>query len=173
MLALRQQSQMPKILSRLADVEIPRSAWSAWKPADGQRGLRRPLTTDERQALESRRSELEPWVTGYHPSEGDDIALALLDMFGSFPSMRQSAGEAAARVDAARRLLVPYPAWAIVKACQAIQGYGVFRDGSFDRQWPPSDAELIDSVRQELKIYKSQYQSAIALLEATHETDKA
>jgi hypothetical protein len=158
---------MPKILSRAVDVEIPLTAWSAWKPTDGPRLLRRPLTPTERQALQSRRAELEPWMAGYHPSEADEVALALLDMFGSFPSMRGKAGEAAARGDAAMRLLREQPAWAIVKACREIQAKGVFREDRYERQWPPSDPELMEAVRHELRLYEVQYRSAIALLEAT------
>ena len=169
MLVLRQQTPMPVIFCHSVDVALPRMLWSAWKPSDGPRALRRPLLDAERCMLTARRDELAPWLTSYHPSEGDDVALSLLDMFGSFPSMRQGAREAAARVNAARRLLVPYPAWAIVKASQGIQATGVFRGESYDRQWPPSDAELIAAVQHEMRLYVTQYRSAIALLEASHE----
>jgi hypothetical protein len=169
MLVLRQQSPMPMILCHSVDVALPRNIWSPWKPSSGPRALRRPLTAEERDALTVRRDELAPWLTGYHPTELDALALSLMDMFGSFPSLRHGTGEAAGRVDAARRLLAPYPAWAIVKACQAIQSNGVFRDESFDRQWAPSDAELIAAVQHEMRLYISQYRSAIALLEADHE----
>jgi hypothetical protein len=169
MVALRQRSPMSTIFCHSVDVELPRSVWSAWRPSCGPRLLRRSLTDEERNALVARRDELAPWLSGYHGSELDTVAVALLDMFGSFPSLRHGTGEAAARVAAATRLLIAYPAWAIVKACHGIQSNGVFRVESFDRQWAPSDAELIAAVQHEMRLYVTQYRSAIALLEASHE----
>jgi hypothetical protein len=172
MLEVRSSRPMPAILSKAVDVELPRALWSAWKPSCDEgsdafnRSIRRPLTDDERVALISRRDELEPWVCGYHESERDTVAIALLDMFGSFPSMRQTSIEAASRVDSASRLLRDFPAWAIKRACQKTQTNGTWRGGVFDRQWPPSDPELIAAVRDEVRLYADQHRSAVALLAA-------
>lgn len=160
-------AQLPKISNLLTDVEIPRNVWNAWTPALGERQLRRPLTEAERGALEMRRNELMPAVLGFAGFEKNRVALSLADMFGSFPSMRQSGDEVMARLDAAQRVLEPFPAWAIKKACLSIQSDGVWRDGKFDRQWPPSDAEIVASVRGEVRLYAAQHRSAVALLAAT------
>lgn len=97
----------------------------------------------------------------------DRVALALTDMFGGFPSMRQRDDSGmVAKVDSVRRLLSAFPAWAIEKACGRIRANGVCRDGKFDRQWPPSDAEIIDAVRSAVDLYADPLRSAIALLAA-------
>jgi hypothetical protein len=135
-------------------------------PEKGDRKLRRALTAEERGSLEARQAALEPWVVGYHESEVDEVALALTDMFGGFPSMRQNGEEAAARTDSIRRILTSFPEWAITKVCTSIQTNGVWRDGKFDRQWAPSDSEIVAAVRAEVRLYADQHRSAVALLSA-------
>jgi hypothetical protein len=157
---------LPRITDRIADLEIPRNAWSNWIPDFGERMLRRALRQDERAALEHRRDELAPAVVPYQDRDTDRVALALAEMFGSIPSMRHTGDEMVARVDGARRVLRPFPAWAIEKACATIQAKGVFRDGRYEKQWPPSDAEIADVVRDELRLYGDAYGSAVALLAA-------
>ena len=166
----RHSSQMPAILNRETDIKIPRRAWSAWKEDGKPRQLRGPLSADDRQALIVRKMELEPWIDGYHETELDEVALALLDMFSGFPSMRQAGDEAAARVDSIRRLLVPHPAWAIMRACEKIRNIGyVDSEGRIERHWPPSDPEIISMVKAESRLYCETYDTAVALLEATVE----
>lgn len=131
--------------------------------------MRRALTAAERRDLELRRDELAPYVGPFDGREETKVALAIADMFGSFPSMRQSGDEASARLDAALRVLAEFPAWAIVKACGKIQLNGVWRDGKYDQQWPPSDAEIALVVREEFRLYGDSHRSAVALLEATVE----
>jgi hypothetical protein len=158
------------VSNRITDVEIPRTAWSSWHEAGKPRQLRRPLTDVEISALESRRIELVPAVQPYGERDVNRVTLALTDMFGGFPSMRQRDDTAVmARIDGARRVLEEFPAWAIEKACIFIQANGVWRDGAFDRQWPPSDAEIIQEVRQKFRLYSDQHQSAVALLAAVVE----
>lgn len=160
-------AQMPSVLNRMTDIEIPRSAWSNWIPSDGPRKLRRHLTATERSALVHRRQELAPWVAPFEGrQEANRVALAVMDMLGSFRSMRQVEEAAVAQVDAIQRLLAPFPAWAIENACRSIQQDGVWRNGAFDRQWPPNDSEIIAKVRDNLRLYNDQYRSAVALLEA-------
>ena len=150
------------------DCSIPRSAWSSWKEAGKPRQLRRPLAPKERGALERRQRELAPAVEPYRDSERDRVALALLDMYGGYPSMGSRGDPSAAgRVDSAARVLAEFPAWAIEKACQKIHMNGVWRDGAFDRKWPPSDSELVEAVRTEARIYTDTYRSVVALLAAT------
>lgn len=125
------------------------------------------MTAEERAALELRRAELAPWVSGYEgEEEGDRVALALFDMFASFRSLRQTESNAVAQVDAARRALRDFPMWAIVKACESIQLNGVWRNGAYDRQWPPNDSEIVAEVRDKLRLYGDQYRSAVDLLNA-------
>lgn len=172
MISTGSPARLPKISNLLTDVEIPRSAWAAWIPSEGSRQLRRALTETERSALIARRDELAPAVLGFADFERNKVALALADMFGSFPSMRQSGSEVMARLDAAQRVLEPYPLWAIRRACLSIQSNGVWREEKFDRQWPPSDAEIVASVRAEMRLFVNQYHSAVALLAATVEEQR-
>lgn len=160
---------LPKILNRSTDVDVPLSAWSSWIPDVGPRCLRRALTDEERESLTRRMNELAPAVAPFGRTEAPHVALALTDMYGGYPSMRQSGGEAEARVTSLMRLLASFPAWAIQKACRDIQMNGVWRDGKFDRQWAPSDSEIIDAVQKETSLYTGVHRSAAALLSATVE----
>jgi hypothetical protein len=160
------------ILNRLTDVDIPNEVWSPWRESGKPRTLRRPLTNLERDALQIRVAQLSPMVEPFGKGELDLVALAIADMFGSFRSMRQTDGEVIATVDATARAVAEFPCWAIEKACRWIQSNGVWRDGKFDRQWPPSDAELIDEVRKQRRLYGDQYDSAVALLAAPVERDE-
>jgi hypothetical protein len=161
---------MPAVRKPRTDVEIPLAVWSAWTEAGKPRELRRQLTADERQALEQRRDELEPALAPYGDRDINRITLAVGDMFGGFPSLRLRDDNAVVgRVEAVRRLLAPFPAWAIVKAAAKIHSDGVWRDGAFDRQWPPSDPEIVHAVRQEARLYADTHKTMTALLEATVE----
>lgn len=165
----RPSDPLPRISNRLTDVDIPMNVWSAWKPDVGDRQLRRALTVVERGALEARRAELAPMVEGYGPADVPGIAAALAAMFSGFTSMRHGEDEAVAKIESICRLLDKFPGWAIEKACASIRMNGVWRDGKFDRRWPPNDAELVDAVRKEARIYTDQHRSAVALLAATVE----
>jgi hypothetical protein len=161
----------PPVANRLTDVEIPKSAWSAWREEGKPRQLRRALTSDERQALEVRRDELAPMVAPFMLHESNHVGIAVADMFGSYRSMRQTGEEAMAVLDATVRVLAEFPRWAIEKACRSIQMNGVWRNGAFDRQWPPNDSELVKEVREKLRLYGDAHRSAVALLEAEVEED--
>lgn len=158
---------LPKISNRLTDVEIPSSIWNAWKEDGKDRQLRRALTPDERAALEARRDELAPMVEPFHRLDEPHVNIALADMFGSYRSMRQTGEEAMQVVMATTRSLRDFPRWAIEKACRSIQQDGVLRDGKFDRNWPPNDAEIVHVVREKMRVYGDRHASAVALLEAT------
>lgn len=161
---------MPPVSNRYTDVEIPLSTWSAWHEAGKPRELCRALTAAERSALEARLDELLSVVQPCGDRDVNRVALSLTDMFGGFPSLRHRDDEAViARIDGARRILMEFPVWAIEKACRKIQMNGVWRDGKFDRQWPPSDAEIAAAVRDEARLYADQHRQAIALLSATVE----
>jgi hypothetical protein len=163
---------MPPVMNQQTDVDIPRSAWAPWIPSNGPRKLVRPLTGQERWALESRRDQLAPWVAGFEGrEEGNAVALAIADMLSAFRSMRQLDHGAIAQIDSIKRVLSTFPLWAIEKACLWIQQNGVWRDGKFDRQWPPNDAEIVEEVRQKLRLYSDQYRSAVELLEASVEEE--
>lgn len=161
--------RLPKISNRSTDVDIPRDVWSNWSPEAGARQLRRPLTPEEREALEARMREIAPVLHPYVPADLDHVSLAILDMFGGFTSMRQTGVEAAGKMDSVRRLLQPFPAWAVVKVCGHIQANGVWREGKFDRRWPPNDSEIVAALREELRHYDRTHRSAVALLSATVE----
>lgn len=160
---------LPPVRNIRTDVELPK-LWSSWIPSNGPREIRRALTSDERVELERRRAELEPAVAPFRPEETDRVALALADMFGGYPSLRLNDEDAVGKLDSARRLLADYPAWAIEQACRAIHENGVWRGGRFDRQWPPSDAEIIAAVREAVRLYKRQYDNVVGLLTAEVES---
>jgi hypothetical protein len=158
---------MPPVANRLTDVEIPRSAWSAWKEDGKPRQLRRWLSMTEVMHLQERRDELAPAVAPYDPRESDRVALALTDMYGGYPSMGSRGDQSVAgRVEAVRRAVAAFPCWAIEKACQSIHANGVWRDGAYDRKWPPTDAEIVEAVRSETRLYSDRYNSAVDLLNA-------
>jgi hypothetical protein len=165
----RLNDPLPKISNRSTDVDIPRSAWSAWKEDGKPRQLRRPLTASERSDLEARRDELAPMIVPVQPSQVDSVKIALADMFGSIRSMRQTGADAIAILEGAYRALSEFPAWAIEKTCLSIQQNGVWRDGKFDRRWPPNDAEIVAEVRDKVRLYGDAHRSAVALLEAAVE----
>lgn len=169
---------MPPVANRLTDAVIPSHVFSSWIEAGKARQLRRPLTERERFDVERRRDEVEPAVRPFNRHEdGDRVALALVEMYGGFPSMRGGEDEAMGRVDAAMNILAEWPAWAIQKACMAIRRNGVWRkdrngEFKFDRQWPPSEAELVDAVRTEARLYRDTYDRCVALLTATVEVSR-
>lgn len=153
-------------MNRATDLELPRRLWSAWHEFGKARKLRRALTEAERDLLNARRNEIAPWVAPYHPSETDAVVLAIAEMLESYPSVGMSETGAAGRMDSLRRFLAEQPAWAIVQACRKIRERGYERDGIFERHWAPSDAELLNEVKREAKLYRDQYDSATDLLNA-------
>lgn len=161
---------LPRIFNRSTDVDIPRSAWSAWIETGKRRQLRRELTVAERADLERRRDELAPMMLPICRAEAEVVRVAIEEMFGSFRSMRQSGPEAAALSDATFRMVREFPAWAVEKACRGIQHLGVWRTkdgfGAYDRQWPPNDSEIVAEVRKEVRLYGEAHRHAVALLEA-------
>lgn len=112
---------------------------------------------------------MAPALAPLRPEQRDSAALAVLEMFNGYTSMRGTEEEAGARVDAALNLLSDQPLWAIEKACMSIRRRGVWRKGAFDRQWPPSEPELADAVREEAKLYRETHDRCVALLTATVE----
>lgn len=134
--------------------------------------MRRALTAEEVGSLTARHDELAPYVLPHSPAAADRIVIALSELSAGYSVGRRDDDEAAARMLESRlRLLAPFPAWAIVKACEDMRMNGVWRDGKFDRRWPPNDAELVEAIRKEAEVYATQHRSARALLEATVEED--
>lgn len=129
--------------------------------------VRRPLTSDERSLLQSRAAELEDCLRPRGAGENDRVALALAEMIGSFPSQQRiSEEEAMGKIQTMLEVLAEYPAWSVELACSIIHRQGVLRKGVRDRQWPPSDAEVIDEIEREIKMRKTMLAQAVAILEA-------
>lgn len=88
------------------------------------------------------------------PADDDVVAGALFDMLGSFPSMRDRGADALGKVESMLHALAhaELPAWAIKQGCMSIRtdGYEVAtEDGRhIERHWPPSDAEVVRTIRQ-------------------------
>lgn len=164
-------SNLPPVRNQITDIDIPNSAWARWIENGKPRQLRRELSSMETVMLLDRRAELERMVAPYSPRELDAVSLALGDMYGGFTSMaNMSDQQAAVRLDGALRVLSDFPAWAIQKACLSIQMNGVWREGKFDRRWPPNDSEIVDATRQEARLYSDQHKSATDLLAAEVES---
>lgn len=165
-------SNLPALVDRLTDVDIPNAAWSSWIPKTGPRALRRALIDGERRALQARVAELQPALLGFdREQDGDRVALAISDMFGGFRSMREQGEDVVGRIDSAMRVMNGYPAWAIEQGCLAIQraGYEVTdRDGRriMERHWPPSDPEICQIVERIVRMRRDALVSAEALLAA-------
>jgi hypothetical protein len=108
----------------------------------------------------------------YQDRDQNRVLLAVTTMLEGFPSIRfKDDAQVVGRVDSLRLMLADFPAWAIEKACAQIRTCGVYRNGRFDTQWPPSDAELIEAVKQSRRFYGDQHDSAVALLAAEVEED--
>lgn len=164
-------NNLPAIVNRRTDLEIPSAVWSSWIPSSGPREIRRPLTGDEREALQARAAELAPALEPYpRPSEDDRVALAIADMFGGFRSMREQGEDVLGRVQSAMRALSRFPVWAIERGCLSIQqdGYEVEdRDGKrVERHWPPSDPEISQAVERIVEMRRKALISAENLLSA-------
>jgi hypothetical protein len=161
----------PPVANRETDVVLPNRLWEAWHEAGKSRCLRRALTAEERSMLEARKAELEPWVSGFHESETDEITESIASMYSFFPAMgTRSDAEAVAMVARIMRDLRDFPAWAIIKACDHIRVNGLVRKEG-DRyitepHWPPSGPEIIHEVRQATALYGDTYRSATELLTA-------
>lgn len=168
MLVHRQHTRaMPVLFNLTTDREIPDRAWEPWIRDDGTaRVLRRALSPLERGAIQARRDELAPWVAGYHPTELDEVALALIDMLMGFPSGAFSAEAGSGRVDSLAILLKKYPAWAIERVCQRIRTRGYVRDGKTERHWPPADPEICDMMDEEMRLYARTHGDMVKLLTA-------
>lgn len=160
-------TNLPHTVVYRIDVELERALVS-FRPSTGGVLIRRALTDDERGLLDRRARELEDCLRPVSGADEEDrVALALMEMFGSFSSMRHSEQEALAKIDTVRRFLAAFPAWAIEKACSHIRWHGVVRkDGTRDKQWPPTDSELVSEVEQEVKHRRMMLDQARAMLEA-------
>lgn len=134
---------------------------------------------EERRALEHRAESLRPHLAPFaRPTQDDDVAIALAEMFNGFPSLRGDAGSAAmARVNAAMEVLAEFPLWAIETACMRIRqrGYEVpdhDRGGvKVERHWPPSEAELHRAVAQLVEPRANRMRNARLLLAAPVEPE--
>lgn len=116
--------------------------------------------------LEARRAEIALVLKPAPPQDRDRVMLAVLEMYRSFPSMRGDEMDAAANLDAMATVLEPFPAWAVERACLSIRSDGVMRNGRMDRQWPPSEGELVDVVKSNLALYEGTLRRVAGLLKA-------
>lgn len=162
-------NNLPVAYNREVDFLLPRSVWCAWKNDGEPRRMRRPLTPKEREALDRRVAELTPALTPYLPEEVDDVALALADMLAGFAGSQRSGMDVVGKVDSLRRLLAPFPMWAVREACcrMRMDGYDVPNgDGGTrkERHWAPADGEIIGAVRQAIKLRSDALVGAQALI---------
>jgi hypothetical protein len=171
------EDNLPPAVDRVADIEIARAVWSSWIPSAGRRAIVRPLSRDERGRLEKRAAELEPALAPYRPDERDDVMIEIAEMFGAFPSMRVKDEEAMGKIKSAAQSLSEFPAWAIQRACRTIrtEGYVVY-DGNGERRerhWPPSDPDIVDQVKREMRTRKEALDAARDLLSAPVEEGRS
>lgn len=93
-------------------------------------------------------------------------------MLEGFRSLRDVDDErAAAMLDGLRRVLAPFPLWAIEEGCLAIQSGEARLDGKkLDRRYPPNDSEVYGVIKELIAPYVRALENARALMTATVET---
>ena len=127
---------------------------------NGDIEIRRPLSAEERDAIEARKAALDPVIEPYGPDDRTDLEACLGTMFAGFRSMRQQGDTVATTVMITLGVLRKFPAWAIQATC------GKAAAGVINPHWPPNDAELATVVRALVQPYRAAHDRARRLLEA-------
>jgi hypothetical protein len=170
----RKTDSAPALVDWPADYEIPRRLWSPWKPENGKRSVVRAMGADERAIIERRAAQLGASCGAFSPHEEDRAIAAISSMLGGFRSLRQDEAEAAAILDGLRRVLAPFPLWAIERGCLLIQSGEAIIDGKRqDRRFPPNDSEIAGVITEIVRPYRRALESAQAFLSAPIETGAA
>lgn len=160
-------AQKPALIDHAADYDIPR-LWCRFDVYRKPLAIFRALTEGERRMLARRRDELAPGCEPFTPSEQDRAIAAMGAMLNGFRSMRRDDDDvAAASLHGLRRVLAPYPLWAIEQGCLAIQGGDAWLDGEkLSRKYPPNDAEIRSVIAEIVRPYSDKRDAAVLLLAA-------
>jgi hypothetical protein len=140
-------TRAPVYFDRQTDIDLPQ-LYSAWKPDNGPREIRRALTGTERQMLTVRANELRAALHPYLPDERNDVEASIAAMLGGFRSMRQEGDSAEGIVVVLAGVLRRFPAWAIAKGCMKISR----NDAGLDPRFAPNDTEIhrvVDNIVRE------------------------
>ena len=156
-------SAPPALVDREAGAVPQRVGFFKWHPDHGQQALARALTETERGILERRRQEITLAFTTF-PEHDPNVAAELMDMFASFPQMRQRGPAAIALVKGVMDFLrLPpneFPAWAVIKAAQAIHN----GDAGVSKEFPPSDATVKEVVRKQMEWWNKERDQIVTIL---------
>jgi hypothetical protein len=159
---------LPVKFDQEADYEIPRRLFSAFKPAVGQREVRRSMRSDEREVIEARAAALELALQPFDPSkDGTTVNASIAAMLGGFRSMRQEGEDLESTVAITRAILREFPAWAITQGCLKIAR----RETKIDPRYAPNDSQIIDVVRDIVGPYRDNLAQAQSLLDAPLEAN--
>lgn len=142
--------------------------WAPWKEEGKPREIVRALTDEEQSVLRHRWAELELGCAPFTPVEEDRSIGAMAAMLNGFRSMRRDDDDVAvAGLDGLRRVLAPFPLWAIEKGCLAIQGGEASLNGkALSLAYPPNDAEIRGVIAEIVKPYLQLRDGTVALLAA-------
>lgn len=134
-----------------------------WRPSSRAEpvGLLRLLTEDERRRLSARAAGLEEALRPFSEEEAPRVKSALAAMFSGFRQMRQADEDMEATLTVARAVLREFPAWAIERACLNIARREI---KEIDARYPPSDAQIVDVVRNILKQRQRALTDAVIVL---------
>jgi hypothetical protein len=160
-------AQKPALVDRDADYNIPR-LWCARDVYGKPTAIFRALTDGERSVVCRRRDELSFGCAPFAPGEEDRAIAAMAAMLNGFRSMaRHDDDVAVAGLDGLRRVLAPFPLWAIEQGCLAIQGGTATLDGEkLSKKYPPNDSEIRGVIAEIVKPYAEKRDAAMALLAA-------
>lgn len=158
----KSSSGPPALIDAIADRDIPQRVYSAWKPSEGLRPVRRPLTVAERTRCEARKVELECALMPLANGRRAEARASIVGMFISFPAMREKGDAFHAVADMAVHAVSEYPAWAVARACDRI----VKGEADLDHYWPPSAAQIRDVVKRIISPFVARLEDVRALLDA-------
>jgi hypothetical protein len=161
-------TRAPAYFNRQTDVDL-QQIYSAWKPDNGPREIRRPLTSDERRDLTARADELRMALQPYLDRERNEVEASIAAMLGGFRSMRQEGDAAEGIVVVLAGVLRRFPAWAIAKACMKIAR----NDAGLDRRFAPNDTEIHEVVDAIVREHRQTLERVEGLLTAAVEVRMA
>lgn len=151
-----------------ADIVIPGSTRSSWKPLEGQWMLRRALNATERSIVTGRANDLAHALAPLSNEEKPKAFALIATMLNGWRQLRTLDGEEAElTVKIIVAAVADAPLWAIDIACQR------FRTGrveqivpEFNNNYPPNDIHIVKVVEYILNTCKRREREARDLLSA-------
>jgi hypothetical protein len=155
----RDAGNLPPLVDPMTDRRIPDLVFSNWIPSTGPRAVIRPLSEHERALVEARAGDLRGALLPLPREHNNRAGAALAEMLGGFRStLRVDYETALDMAESLARLLSPYPAWAIERACSLIRA----GDAGLDKHYAPNDTQIVEVVRGVVR----HYQRTLAVMDA-------